>query len=56
MDSAIFDIFKQYTIRYAELTESDFEKIEPLCIYREITQATISAPGRGNIRRVCMLS
>jgi CRP-like cAMP-binding protein len=36
MDSATFEIFKQYTKRYAELTESDFEKIEPLCIYRKL--------------------
>jgi CRP-like cAMP-binding protein len=36
MDSAIFEIFKQYTRRYTELTESDFEKIESVCIYRKL--------------------
>src|SRR6185295_16458307 len=36
MDSAIFEIFKQYTRRYAELTDQELERIESSCIYKKL--------------------
>ena len=36
MDSAIFEIFKQYMRRYIELTDEDLERIESVCIYKKL--------------------
>ena len=36
MDCAIFEIFKQYTGRYIELTDEDLERIESVCIYKKL--------------------
>ena len=36
MDSAIFEIFNQYTRRYIELTDEDLERIESVCIYKKL--------------------
>jgi CRP-like cAMP-binding protein len=35
MDSAIFDIFKQYTKRYVKLTDEELERIESVCTYKK---------------------
>ena len=36
MDSTIFEIFKQYTKRYVELTNQEFERIESACTYKKL--------------------
>jgi CRP-like cAMP-binding protein len=36
MDSATFDIFKQYTKRYVKLTNEEFEKIRSVCTYKKL--------------------
>jgi len=35
MDSAIFDIFKQYTKRYVKLTDEELDRIESVCTYKK---------------------
>jgi len=36
MESAIFEIFKQYTKRHVELTNQEFERIESACTYKKL--------------------
>ena|SRR5258708_18360567 len=36
MDSAIFDIFKQYTKRYVKLTDEELDRIESVCTYKKL--------------------
>ncbi len=36
MDSAIFEIFKQYTSRYVKLTDEEVERIESVCIHKKL--------------------
>jgi len=36
LDSAIFEIFKQYTRRHIEFTDEDLERIESVCIHKKL--------------------
>ncbi len=36
MDSAIFEIFKQYTKRYVKLTDEELDRIESVCTYKKL--------------------
>src|SRR5258705_8689464 len=36
MDSDVFEIFRQYTKRYAELTDQELERIESACIQKKL--------------------
>jgi len=36
VDSAIFEIFKQYTRRYVKLTDEELERIESVCAYKKL--------------------
>lgn len=36
MDSAIFEIFKQYTRRYVKLTDEELDRIESVCTFKKL--------------------